>query len=41
MWWTSVTLGLLAGLINWPIQEKPVSRLATAEAGPVNARITQ
>lgn len=30
MWWISIALGLLAALINWPIQEKPVARLAGA-----------
>jgi predicted MFS family arabinose efflux permease len=40
MWWTSIALGLLAGLINWPIQEKPVARLATAGDGPSYGRIT-
>ncbi|MDX2204366.1 MAG: MFS transporter [Hyphomicrobiaceae bacterium] len=28
MWWISVALGLVAALLNWPIAEKPVSRLA-------------
>jgi predicted MFS family arabinose efflux permease len=32
MWWISIGLGLLAALINWPIQEKPVARLAQAGA---------
>jgi MFS family permease len=27
MWWVSIALGLFAGLINWPIQERPVPRL--------------
>lgn len=27
MWWMSIALGLLAGLINWPISERPVARL--------------
>jgi predicted MFS family arabinose efflux permease len=36
MWWISIALGLLAALINWPIQEKPVARLA-ASARPVGA----
>ena len=35
MWWISIALGLLAALINWPIQEKPVARLA---AGAQTAR---
>lgn len=29
MWWISVALGLVAALLNWPIAEKPVARLAT------------
>jgi predicted MFS family arabinose efflux permease len=32
MWWMSVALGILAAALNWPIQEKPVTRLATSEA---------
>ena len=28
MWWISIALGLIAALINWPIREKPVARLA-------------
>lgn len=28
MWWISVALGLVAALLNWPIQERPVARLA-------------
>lgn len=30
MWWGSVTLGLIAVALNWPIQERPVPRLAAA-----------
>ncbi len=30
MWWMSITLGVLAGLINWPIKEAPVARLTGA-----------
>jgi MFS family permease len=30
MWWISAGLGLLAGLIHWPIKERPVARLAAA-----------
>jgi predicted MFS family arabinose efflux permease len=37
MWWISIALGLLAALINWPIQEKPVARLAATSASPVGA----
>jgi len=29
MWWISVGLGVLAALLNWPIAEKPVARLAS------------
>ena len=31
MWWMSVALGVVAAALNWPIQEKPVTRLATSE----------
>jgi predicted MFS family arabinose efflux permease len=42
MWWISIALGLLAALINWPIQEKPVARLATAtSARTIGARVNQ
>ena len=27
MWWISIALGLVAALLNWPIQEEPVARL--------------
>jgi hypothetical protein len=37
MWWISIALGVIAALINWPIQEKPVARLATAR--PVGAAV--
>ncbi len=37
MWWISIALGLLAALINWPIHEKPVARLAATSARPVGA----
>lgn len=37
MWWTSIALGLVAALINWPIQEKPVPRLTAAAARAVSA----
>jgi predicted MFS family arabinose efflux permease len=30
MWWLSIALGVIAGLLNWPITERPVQRLATA-----------
>jgi predicted MFS family arabinose efflux permease len=29
MWWISIALGVLAALVHWPIQEKPVARLQT------------
>jgi hypothetical protein len=32
VWWLSVLLGFLSAVINLPIVEKPVSRLATAPA---------
>ena len=35
MWWFSIALGVLAGLLNWPIAERPVARLRTAD--PVKA----
>lgn len=28
MWWLSIALGVLAGLIHWPIKEQPVPRLS-------------
>ena len=30
MWWISVALGLISALLNWPIKERPVARIATA-----------
>ena len=30
MWWISIALGLFAAAVHWPIQERPVSRLAPA-----------
>jgi MFS family permease len=33
MWWISIALGLFAALINWPIREQPVARLAVKPAG--------
>ena len=40
MWWISIALGLVAALINWPIQERPVARLAAtaAPARPAHRR---
>ncbi|MET0569309.1 MAG: MFS transporter [Hyphomicrobiaceae bacterium] len=32
MWWLSVALGVFAALINWPIKEQPVARLAASPA---------
>ena len=32
MWWISIALGLFAAAVHWPIQERPVSRLAAANA---------
>jgi hypothetical protein len=32
MWWISIGLGLFAALINWPIREVPVARLAARPA---------
>ena len=32
MWWVSIALGLFAGLIHWPIQERPVARLLQPKA---------
>ena len=37
MWWLSIALGVLAALLNWPIQEKPVPRLTAAGARAVSA----
>lgn len=31
IWWASVALGVFSGLVHWPIDERPVARLATAE----------
>jgi predicted MFS family arabinose efflux permease len=41
MWWISIALGLLAALINWPIQEKPVARLATVGPREIGAGASQ
>jgi len=30
MWWISVALGVISALINWPIKERPVARIAMA-----------
>jgi predicted MFS family arabinose efflux permease len=29
MWWISIALGLISALLNWPIKERPVARIAT------------
>lgn len=34
MWWISVALGLVAALLNWPIAERPVARLAPPATSP-------
>ena len=30
MWWISIALGVISALLNWPIKEAPVARLAVA-----------
>ena len=32
VWWLSVALGIFSGLVHWPIDERPVARLAPATA---------
>jgi hypothetical protein len=32
VWWLSILFGLLSAVVNLPIVEKPVQRLATATA---------
>ena len=32
MWWISIALGIVSALINWPIEEKPVARVANEQA---------
>jgi len=32
MWWISIALGLFAAAVHWPIQERPVPRLAAGAA---------
>lgn len=32
MWWISIALGIFSAIVHWPIQEKPVARLAGAAA---------
>ena len=31
VWWLAVALGVGSGLVHWPINERPVPRLAAAE----------
>jgi predicted MFS family arabinose efflux permease len=31
MWWISIALGLTAALLHWPIEERPVQRLAAVD----------
>ncbi|WP_170937371.1 MULTISPECIES: MFS transporter [Rhodomicrobium] len=37
MWWISIGLGVAAGLLNWPIQERAVVRSAPPEAAAIGA----
>ena len=30
VWWTAVVLGLVAAILHWPIDDRPVTRLAMA-----------
>lgn len=32
IWWLGIALGIFAAIVHWPIQEKPVDRLAAAPA---------
>ena len=32
VWWASVALGVFSGIVHWPIDERPVARLAAASA---------
>jgi predicted MFS family arabinose efflux permease len=32
VWWISVALGVVAALLHWPIEERPVARLAVEHA---------
>lgn len=38
MWWISIGLGLVSALLNWPIQERPVARVAKAQAAVAVAK---
>ncbi len=31
VWWVAVALGVAAALLHWPINERPVARLAAAD----------
>jgi predicted MFS family arabinose efflux permease len=31
VWWGGIALGLVAALIHWPINERPLARLAAQE----------
>jgi len=37
MWWLSVALGVISALINWPIAERPVPRVAAAASATSRA----
>jgi predicted MFS family arabinose efflux permease len=37
MWWISIALGVVAGLMNWPIKERPVARLAPGGSRAIEA----
>ncbi len=37
MWWLSVALGVISALINWPIAERPVPRVADAASATSRA----
>jgi MFS family permease len=34
MWWLSVALGLMSAALHWPIDERPVARLAPQPVTP-------
>ena len=34
VWWLSVAIGLISAALHWPIEERPVQRLAVAKAPP-------
>jgi hypothetical protein len=37
VWWLSILLGIMSGLINMPIVEKPVARIAQVPVTQVPA----